>query len=250
MIRVSFFLVLFSFLLTQTNSFAQYLPKSWQKYGGKRLIKKPRPKPYFMPHFVYTENSSRQDTTHYFKRLDVYRYDSLHGKLDSTRTAQLWYADDTTVAENSGRFYEWIPFTCSADNVESIVSTNKGYATYETCDPLTCEAGLRSGYNKYVIHYNASRWADTVLHLTDEYSDGKGGVNLHPTYNSLSERYVFTYATNKETIETYNDRQELIERLIRHFDAQGRLVVEERLHPAEYKTKEVGIKIWYHYPSP
>ncbi len=176
---------------------------------------------------ISKEKTSATPSLHYDKYAAVYQFSSTHN--DSILVCEQWFLNDSLV-KKTGKFYSSFPLQSEYVDDETVKSAN-GRITYETFDPLMCEVGGSSAWNKYVFIYDDKKQPLLVEHFKAYFEnyDANGNVftNKTPDYH-LGEVATFVYNANGVIQTLKNAEGKLIEQITKRGDNKGRLVFEER----------------------
>lgn len=165
------------------------------------------------------------DQIDYDTHILIYEYHE--NSEDSTRNCSVKTKDGTTVSRD-GSCYYGVPF----DNEyvsDGLLKVGEEQAIYETFDPLMCEVGGNSAYDRYVFDKDSKGRVERVRHYMAWYQDvtedGEDITNDIPDY-FLGHLVEITYTENSRVIHTYTEEEELLSVMTNIYDDEERLSVQ------------------------
>jgi hypothetical protein len=174
----------------------------------------------------------------------VFIYEMTADKKDSILNCEQFYLNNLSIWKSGSCWYS-APFQSEYISEHSL-EKGKTETSFETFDPLVCEAGGHSAYNRYkfekkngqitmVTHYKA--WYE-------KYDEEGEMINVtEPTW-FIGETIKITYEDNRRTLKAYNEDNELLETLINEYNEAGQLIFQEWAY-----TNEKTFRFYYTYST-
>lgn len=157
----------------------------------------------------------------------IITYEYLEGSEDSSRNCSLKTKDGIRVSREGSCYYQ-LPF----DNeyvTDHLLEMGEEQAIYESFDPLMCEAGGNSAYDRYVFDKDSKGRVEKVRHYMAWYEgvteDGEDITYDIPDY-FLGHTVEIKYTESSRTMYTYYEDGELISIMTNIYDEKERLSIQ------------------------
>jgi len=187
---------------------------------------------------LISQRAYSQEVETYIK---VYQYNATF--QDSTLVFEKWEYKNQP-ALKKGHFPYGMPVESEFVNLE-MLSFKAPKKVYETFNPMVCEVGGQSAWNKYTVQYNTQKRPVLVKHwkaYQDDY-DKEGNAITHkkPRY-FLAEETKLVYEGGKTTQITCDASGKELERIIKQINKESKPVLE-----VWTAWDELRFKIFYTY---
>jgi hypothetical protein len=159
----------------------------------------------------------------YNKHARIYRF--FTSSADSSLVCEMWYLNDSLVNSSNNSSLS-LPFvsTYMSDSLMEKVRHNGTMVTY---DSSTCEINGHTIWNKYEYIFHKHTWDESYIHYKAFWFEGLSDKprKERPGY-FLSEKIWIKYQDSSTTQITYNADNEIIEKMVKYYDTDEKLIKE------------------------